>query len=469
MQLSAVGDKKLVVYKGTTKIITGKLQNSGSVIWDDVAVATGPITTPVTPTTYTVTFDSNGLTEATNMPSTQNLAENEEVALTTPVDSHGSTFKGWSENKNATTGSNLVIMGTEDITLYAIWERSQACNAAHPELHIPTGFAHLKGTVTDGYVITDGTINGETSDGNEFVWIPVANEAAYTKQLGTNNWYLKTAGSDTATSLSNTVSNGVKGDKLGVANILGITIDDTNYESTVSQEKAVVYNAGGFWVGRYEAGTTATTAETETTWAEENAKNRVVSKVNMQPVRKIYQSQALSIANNWKSGLANTTAGTVAFQSGLITGAQWDAMCKFIGWSIADSDCRTWGNYSNVASKTYTETIWHSTNEANDWINESNIAKGSSDNPYTRWIFSTGKFEISGGGTTDKKNIYDVAGNVWEWTTEIPQYSSDNIIGRGGGATDGGVNNPATRRNGNSSATTKASWTIGFRLVLYVE
>ena len=39
---------------------------------------------------------------------------------------------------------------------------------------------------------------------------------------------------------------------------------------------------------------------------------------------------ALSIANNWKSG--NAGNGTVAFQSGLITGAQWDAVCKFIGW-----------------------------------------------------------------------------------------------------------------------------------------
>ena len=379
-------------------------------------------------------------------------------------------------------------MGTEDITLYAIWERSQSCNAAHPELHIPTGFAHLTGTVSDGYVITDGTISNGTSDGNEFVWIPVDGKTTggdfnidYKKKLGTNNWRLINA-TDTAegnrdtTDTTDGLTSNVRGDKLGfstdaTSTILGVS-GINNTEDNSRPEKQLIENAGGFWVGRYEAGTTATTAETETTWEEANAKNRVVSKAGVQPARQIYQSQALSIANAWDSrtgvvNTTNTTNGTVAWKSGLITGAQWDSMCKFIYWTTCDEDCTNWGNYNNIASKTYTETIWHSTDRANDWTSGSNIAKGTSNN---RWVFPTGKFVNSNEDTTEKKHIFDVAGNVWEWSTEISiNGSGSNAVLRGGSANDNSTYHFATYRNGGNSASTDAGWSMGFRLVLYVQ
>ncbi len=104
--------------------------------------------------------------------------------------------------------------------------------------HIPTGFAQTEGTVDTGYVIKD-------SEGNEFVWIPVANDEAYAKKLGTKNYYLK---QDGTTVIS--IADGIKGDKLGVTNILGTTVENT---ITAQQpEYPIVKKAGGFWVGRYE-------------------------------------------------------------------------------------------------------------------------------------------------------------------------------------------------------------------------
>ena len=72
-------------------------------------------------------------------------------------------------------------------------------------------------------------------------------------------------------------------------------------------------------------------------------------------------------------------------------------------------------------------------------------------------------------GKTEKKNIYDVAGNVWEWTTEIPMHKATNSVFRGAAAINDGSVLLATNRNGSISSTTGNSSSIGFRLVLYVK
>ena len=420
-----------------------------------------------------VTFDKNGITEASAVPAVKTVAHLSTVDTSaTLTETHGSTFLGWSTNKNATTPETNIKMGTSDMTLYAVWNYSQSCKSEHPEKHIPTGFHWKEGTKDNGYVITDGT--------NEFVWIPVSSSANYAKKLGTNNWYLKagSTGTDTAAALGS-IGNAVKGDKIGLGNIVGTAV---NGGAIVDRpEAAVVNNAGGFWVGRYEAGTDSVprgvgsyiagipewsndkSADANAYWASK----AISVKAGNEPVRTITQSKALERANGWKSGAANAAQGTVAFQSGLITGSQWDAMCNFIGWNIADGDCRSWGNYGNVKSKTYS-SLTHATDIRSDWFTENNVQK--KDDYTNRWIFPTGTFVNDSNKNTAQKNIFDVAGNVWEWTTEIPQYSEANAVLRGGGAsTGGGSNNVAAYRHGYHSATAVANWDVGFRLVLYVQ
>ena len=143
-------------------------------------------------------------------------------------------------------------------------------------------------------------------------------------------------------------------------------------------------------------------------------------------------------------------------------------MCNFIGWSIADGDCTSWGNCAGSVSKQYND-LWHSTHNVwYDWTHETTTVSKSSG---TCWVFPTGMFVSSAEKDTSQKNIYDVAGNVWEWTTEEPRNASGtstpHSVNRGGGAIDDGSSHPASNRNGSLSSDNH-TWHIGFRLVLYV-
>ena len=458
--------------------------SSGNLNYDGVQIGTlnpdgsvsidGELSGSQIVTKYTVSYNANG---GQGGPSSARYENGETVTVdfTNIPTQTGCTFLGWARSANATTpeftnSGSFTVSG--NTVLYAVWEYGQAWHAAHPEKHIPTGFAHTEGTVDTGYVIKD-------SEGNEFVWIPVANDEVYAKKLGTNNAHLKvgSTGTDTLEELGH-IGNAVRGDKLGVTNILGTTIEDT---ITAQQpEYAVVKKAGGFWIGRYEAGVESlergvnnwignvemysfdASSEVKAYW---NSRNITV-KLGNEPVRVITQNKALERANNWKSGAANVVAGTVAFQSGLITGSQWDAMCKFIGWELTDIDASSWGNCSNVKSKIYS-SLMHSTSARTDWFTENGtIQKGTNDN---MWVFPTGVFETESGENTAKKNIYDIAGNVYEWTTEVPQSNESRSVNRGGTVVRTTDIRTANSREGRLSSTTYVEATIGFRIVLYVE
>ena len=143
-------------------------------------------------------------------------------------------------------------------------------------------------------------------------------------------------------------------------------------------------------------------------------------------------------------------------------------MCNFIGWSIANGDCTSWGNYKNSVSKQYND-LWHSTQGIDsDWTHETTTVSKSSG---TYWVFPTGMFVSREEKDTSQKNIYDIAGNVWEWTTEEPLNASGtstpHSVYRGGSALNVGSSHTASDRNGDFSSAFRY-WTVGFRLVLYV-
>ena len=79
------------------------------------------------------------------------------------------------------------------------------------------------------------------------------------------------------------------------------------------------------------------------------------------------------------------------------------------------------------------------------------------------------KFVNNSNGTTEKKHIFDIAGNIWEWTTEAPAFDSSHAVLRGGSAYDDGSIYLAATRNGDLSATTRTNFNFGFRIVIYVK
>lgn len=239
------------------------------------------------------------------------------------------------------------------------------------------------------------------------------------------------------------------------------TTNDEDYTFFYSNEKETVLKSGGFYVSRYEIGIDNKIREES---QSENGINSslwdtLYSQYNKEPVRNITWDVAVTLANSWKAG--------DDYKSGLITGTQWDVICSFIGWDICDTPQPTWANLCSNESKNYTIEIWHSGEEIQSrgiWFKEyyhKNLNASA--------IFPTGVFIDSKGNRTSQKNIYDIAGNCAEWTTEVPGHSNDCRISRGGNAYDNSVSLRATSRSGSSSSNATAVPFVGFRVVLYVK
>jgi len=69
------------------------------------------------------------------------------------------------------------------------------------------------------------------------------------------------------------------------------------------------------------------------------------------------------------------------------------------------------------------------------------------------------------GQTTPVCNIYDMGGNVWEWTTESFSNTSDPYAKRGGNYSNDFANYPAGSRDDGSD---NANDVDGFRLTLFM-
>ena len=198
------------------------------------------------------------------------------------------------------------------------------------------------------------------------------------------------------------------------------TDDKTGIAKQIANLTKSIYKHGGFYIGRYEAGS-------KTPRTSSSGVTEIGIKQDMYPY--IYVKWGDSMSSIGTTGavyLSNSLYNTNEYgaTSMLCTGATWDSMLDFIkdsGHSVTNST--TWGNYYN--SETYT-------------INRGKYAVYSSgilgnfqdvDNEYskekdTSILLTTGATERN-----CSKNIYDVAGNCFEWTTE--SYSSSSRVYRG--------------------------------------
>ena len=313
--------------------------------------------------------------------------------------------------------------------------------------YLPTGFTQDKNTtLKTGLTIQDST-------GNQYVWIevPMTEEVYQTAGLNIKDFTDKeytTIETDLHTYTNDYRDETDYKDEYYSDATTGLTSDQyANLKKTMLKS---VYQNGGFYIGKYETGIedapktsgSSSTAPTETP----------VIKQNVYPYVFVTCSQAQTLASNMESG--NHT-------SSLMFGVQWDLVLKYLetkGTSQADLKINStnWGNYSN--------NVWNITNEnlkytrnGLKWISGAYGKKAS--NSYI--LLSTGASE-----EFSKQGIYDLAGNVYEWTLEhATSDSSYPCAGRGGGYLGDGDSGPADTRS--DYDTTRYVGGVGFRLSLY--
>ena len=237
----------------------------------------------------------------------------------------------------------------------------------------------------------------------------------------------------------------------------------TSNEYTAAYKKMLksIYAYGGFWIGRYEAGIEGTTKETT------NARTGESSRISIGTSPKAI-SQKDAIPYNWvycseAQALAKEMTPNSNYTSSLMFGIQWDLVCKYLevkgklAKADINSNSTSWGNYSNVGRTISSDKAKQTTNSGSTWT----AITGTK--PVSSVLLTTGASE-----ETNKMNIYDFAGNEWEWTLEhVTLNSSSPCVNRGGGYNYSGSDYPVSNRVNYS--TTTADNSICFRATFYVK
>ena len=251
---------------------------------------------------------------------------------------------------------------------------------------------------------------------NQFVWIPVEVKSTDTENsiasFYRSEWAANTAtGGERTTGLNTSFTE---------PNATNDTDDKTGIAKQIANLTKSIYKYGGFYIGRYEAGS-------KTPRTSSSGVTEIGIKQDMYPYNYVKWGDSMSsIGTTGAVYLSNSLYNTNEYgaTSMLCTGACWDSMLDFIKDSKHSvKDSTTWGNYKN--SETFEITRGSYAVYSNNTLGSfNNVGSKYSKMKDTSILLTTGATERN-----CSKNIYDVAGNCFEWTTE--SYSSRGRVGRG--------------------------------------
>ena len=280
--------------------------------------------------------------------------------------------------------------------------------------YLPEGFTQVdETTLENGLTIQDGT-------GNQYVWVevPKTKEVYPTAGLKITDF---TESEYTAIETDlHTYTNDYREDGHVDEYYSYGTTGLTSEQYTALKQKMLksVYQNGGFYVGKYETGIEDTP---KTDGSAFTAPTEIpVIKQNAYPYNNVTCSQAQALA----SGMVKSENYT----SSLMFGVQWDLVLKYLetkGTAQADlnNNSTSWGNYENNLWNITNANSKYSTDYGKTWTSGAYGAKGSNKGI----LLSTGASD-----TFSKQGIYDLAGNVFEWTLEYTGISSISCAERGG-------------------------------------
>ena len=289
-------------------------------------------------------------------------------------------------------------------------DNTEIKDAKNNKIVVPAGFKIVEGatTVDKGIVIED--VTETATKGSQFVWIPVgtiikSDGTTATITLGRYD-FDATTGKESAYSGSYIEEDANDTSTLKkYGNIIAKNI--RNFKNSVATN-------GGYYIGRYEA-RTATARN-----AAGNALTQITEKGTENIYNYVTQLQAAQLSQNMYN--------SDKFTSDLMNSYAWDTATVFI------QNCGTNSKYSRQNS-----------------LNTS--------------LSQTGTNSLTDTSKTDVQcNIYDMASNIWEWTTETSFISSFPCVIRGGSY---GISHYYTSdRDGNG--TSSSDGRRGFRPLLYL-
>ncbi len=332
-------------------------------------------------------------------------------------------------------------------------------------------------SVDTGLVIAD-------TDENEYVWVVVPKSLYNNTTYNSNNDKKPSSSTYYANieyclqQYTATYRNGTDYSDTYAADTdnVGWFADETAYNNLKNRMLKSVYENGGFYVGRYEAGigTNRASIESQVDGKYPVPTTAPVTKADAYPYTYVTRTQAQNLASKVNAG---TKTGSLMF------GVQWDLVLAFMSKDTTKVnqenlkelilDSTTIGNYYNstfqlsqtgqyaVYSNYSLSSTWNpSTKSTTNFVDSSRNKIAAQSEDGRGILVTTGTSE-----TNKVMNIYDIAGNVDEWTLESPSSDINQCASRGGSYFDTGSNNPAALRVGSDSVLSINR--IGFRVSLF--
>ena len=400
---------------------------------------------------------------------------------------------------------------------------------------IPSGFYYVTGKPSTGLVISDKFDDDDNNSkgGNQFVWVPCnGGKAKYkahtyatanvddlggsTADTGNGGWktyyyrnysdWQDNAGEATVTSAkANSVATyggfyvaRFEAGEPTNASFYNDKDGSTYWQIHYNEDASIKY---GDNTNKPDASKTyKDTYKTKNVTEQDGKKLLPVSKKNTPSWNYISQTNSKTVSENMY-GESKT------IKSYLIDGTAWDTITQWVSDSTKKSvtDSTAWGNYYNNDKIDLSNALYaahrygaRKNTSVNDyWTIATKYIKGpiksggeavtASTGP-SKYEFAASTYdetnynydirkELATGSAKETKinNIYDMAGNMWEWTTETGKHGStandatNYAVLRGGSFSNYGSGDPVSGRNGHSAVSDSYGVNIGFRVVLYIQ